>query len=553
MKYVHLFPLMILLGIFGTYFAVLLPNILYEKDGALWAGHVNVWGDWALHIGMVNHFATQSPQEWFLHHPVHIQSKFTYSFLTNLISAFFVKIGVPLTVSMLLPSYFYVLFLVSGLYFLAYRITQSTKTAVLSVFLFLFSGGPLIFYNIYQWFSGIPVDVNLQANGFGRVEQYEWLSGSVVNALIIPQRAYLLGFTIAIWSLVLFLQSISLKGKNDKMFAIVGGVFAGLLPIAHMHSFIALAIVGFCVFIYALLQRKILTPVLLYGFTASCLGVPLYLMFISGGIDDAHFFRFDLWWTANHFFEWVVLWSHIWGAMIPLGIYGIVLAWKEKKKQVGGFVFLIGFGIIWVLANIFQFQPFAWDNSKLFYWGYLALSIGSASFMISLFESANKKILNTLFAIFLFILFSLAGMANMGLMLRKQYNSFELSSVSDLKLASWIRSNTDKKSIFVIDFSTHNSPAFMMTGRPIVLGYTGWLWTYGINYHQTEQDVRKIYSGAPEAVELMQKYNVSYVVISYGAIQNLQADQAFFSTRYLEVFRNASGIIYDVSSIHSVR
>ena len=74
-----------------VFFKTLFPNILQFRSDGIYAGHVNVWSDWSLHIGMARIFATKDPSEWFAYHPMYADGKFTYGFLTNLISGLMMR------------------------------------------------------------------------------------------------------------------------------------------------------------------------------------------------------------------------------------------------------------------------------------------------------------------------------------------------------------------------------------------------------------------------------------------------------------------------------
>jgi len=53
----HRKPLVLLALTWGVYFIALFSRILEMKPDGIYGGHVNVWSDWSLHIGMVNIFA----------------------------------------------------------------------------------------------------------------------------------------------------------------------------------------------------------------------------------------------------------------------------------------------------------------------------------------------------------------------------------------------------------------------------------------------------------------------------------------------------------------
>lgn len=75
-----------------------------------------------------------------------------------------------------------------------------------------------------------------------------------------------------------------------------------------------------------------------------------------------------------------------------------------------------------------------------------------------------------------------------------------------------MRNNTEADSIWLVA-SNHDHWLPTLTGRKIVPGFKGWLWTYGINYLEQEKAVEAIWQGGSEAKNLLEKHKVDYVVI----------------------------------------
>jgi len=76
-----------------------------------------------------------------------------------------------------------------------------------------------------------------------------------------------------------------------------------------------------------------------------------------------------------------------------------------------------------------------------------------------------------------------------------------------------VRTHTSPDAIFAVA-DEHNSPVSTLAGRRVLVGYPGWLWTYGLaDYVQKEADDKKILAGDPAALDLARKYGVDYVMI----------------------------------------
>jgi hypothetical protein len=82
-----------------------------------------------------------------------------------------------------------------------------------------------------------------------------------------------------------------------------------------------------------------------------------------------------------------------------------------------------------------------------------------------------------------------------------------------VQLADWVRQNTPADAIFAVA-DEHNSPVPTLSGRRVMSGYPGWLWTYGLgDYAQKGADEAAILRGLANTPELVAKYHVSYVLI----------------------------------------
>jgi hypothetical protein len=81
-----------------------------------------------------------------------------------------------------------------------------------------------------------------------------------------------------------------------------------------------------------------------------------------------------------------------------------------------------------------------------------------------------------------------------------------------------------------------------------VRGPTDWLWGHGYEFREREADVRRIYAGAPDALELLGYYGVDYVFVGEAERRDLRADDSFFDSNLRAVHRAGDVTIYEVSS-----
>src|SRR5207249_11785756 len=91
-------------------------------------------------------------------------------------------------------------------------------------------------------------------------------------------------------------------------------------------------------------------------------------------------------------------------------------------------------------------------------------------------------------------------------------------TAAERRLAAELEARTAKDAVF-LTFGRPNDPVLAVAGRPGVMGYYGWLWSYGVDFGSRYGDVLAMYKGCAAApascpvVPLLRKYGVSYVEI----------------------------------------
>lgn len=557
--------LLLILLTAGLYFIRIFSKIIFFKSGDLYASHPNVWSDWALHITLTNTFANKPISEWFLYHPYFSGGELTYPFLTNLISGLLIKLGLNITQAMIWPSILFILFLLIGMYFLNYQILKSSKKSVLAIFIFLTSAGPGFLFFLKSFF----LNPSLEMLTFPRVDysiisEYQWLAGNIPAAILVPQRAFLIGMTIGVWSLLLLVIALQKKSTKDyKKMMIAAGLLAGILPIAHMHSFISVVIISglICISIfykhfksenYQLVLTKdlksFIVKILYFVIPAAILSTIFYFSFVEGGIQKTDFMRISLGWTAKKdLLSWIIMWWEIWGIMIPLAIYSIISFFIKNKNKTKKEKFLIeyfyGFFVLFAIANIIIFQPTAWDNSKIFTWVYFGFSLLVAHLIIEMWKKTTEhKILTIIMLIFL----STTGILELIRLHRLDKNTFILSSSQEINFAQNVMKNTQTDDIF-LTASNHNNPLQMWGSRSIVLGYKGWVGNFGFDIEERSNDIFKIYHFPEQSQNLIKKYDIDYIVIGEREKSEFIVNQKYFDENFPTILTDENTTVYKVN------
>jgi len=538
----HFYQLLFIILTLGSYFSIVFWKILDFRADGLYAGHVNVWSDWSLHISIANTFAFKSPQYWFASHPLYAGGQFTYPFLTNLISGMLMRLGVPLKQAFVLPSILLTLMLLVGLYFLFYLLIKSKRLSVLSVFIFFLSSGTgFITFLKDLWQKPTFAFLMYPPTDYGRYDIYQWFAGNMAVGLLIPQRSFLIGVTLGVWAIVGVLY-VMLRGElvnNVKIkVLVISGILAGILPITHPHSFMAVLLITGLVCLFNFKKWRILWP---YVLVAGIISSVFYLIFIYGGIENDSFIKWQPGYTAKgSFFDWMRMWALIWGIMLPMAIFGLY-SWKKSISRSGWAIYISAF-ILFTVGNLYLLQPIAWDNSKIFWWSYLILSAPASMALAGIWSRRNLVFKFT--AGLLFLVLTLTGILELTRLVQIDKHDHMMTSTEDIKLGIEIREKTDPLAVF-LTAPSHNHFVMVWGLRPILMGYTAWVWNFGFDYSDRENDMKRIFLGGDGTDDLIRKYRISYIVIGPSEIHDLSANENYFKENFSSAFKNNNYRIYD--------
>ena len=171
---------------------------------------------------------------------------------------------------------------------------------------------------------------------------------------------------------------------------------------------------------------------------------------------------------------------------------------RTERRMLGSFMALF------VLANLFVFQPWDWDNTKLLVFWYLASCVFVSAWVVRAWGRIHPfagrlglllVVLTMLVSGFLENLHQLLGL-----------DRHRLLTQDEMQLAERVRDGTDPHAVFLTG-QQHNHPIHVLAGRRVVMGYPGWLWSQGYAYRDRERDVRNIFALSPQASELLEAYD----------------------------------------------
>ena len=318
---------------------------------------------------------------------------------------------------------------------------------------------------------------------------------------------------------------------------LAAGAVAGLLPLIHAHSFIAVMMVGAFL---ALINLRRWREWFLFFLVASIIAIPQLLWSTHGtAVSTRAFLAWQFGWDrSDENFFW--FWFKNTGLFIPLLI--TALLWKSKDYLVPRklLLFYLPFTLCFIIPNIAKLAPWIWDNVKILFYWWLASAPIVALLLARLWEG---KAWHRGLAASLFIMLTLAGALDVFALMTRQgeYQEFDRDGIN---FAEMIKQQTPPRAT-ILHAPVHNTPVFL-TGRRSLMGYPGHIWTHGLDYGPRETEIKRIYAGAPDAESLLAKYGVDYVVIDPQEHSLMTVNTAFFS-RYPEVGSTGEYHLYKIT------
>lgn len=490
----------------GVYFAVLWSGMLQEGPDGLWAGSRTVWGDYAAHFTYANVFAYRSIGDWFSVHPLFAQQGFDYPFLADAISGWLMRAGVGRVAAFIVPSLIQNLALVALVYVFYLRVLTLPMRAFLATSLFFTNGG----MGFLRYLADFAREPSFSALALPPAE-YTWLPDygiewiNIVTSELLPQRSLLLGMPIALFVLIVLIRPRSGRLSDVSIGRLIGlGAIASVLVVTHLHSLLALALI--CAALCAR-DLKSLRAWLVFA-AATALPTLAVLALVYADIGSRGFLSWYPGWLAYHDKGGMgslprFLWLN-WGLFLPIAFVSILRLPDRRNPLV------IAGVVLFVACFLFRFQPNIWDNTKLLTWAHLLLCIPVARYLVYLAGRPGRwmRPLAALLLVFL----TASGSLDLIRALQTEEVGAVMWTREEIEVADAFRviSRPDE---LVLCSDDHHHPVPALAGRPIVMGYRGWLATYGIDYDDALRDIGTMLRGEPGSETLLREYGISWIAI----------------------------------------
>jgi hypothetical protein len=405
--------------------------------------------------------------------------------------------------------------------------------------LFLFGGAPIaLFIALQAWQkSGESLFVFLKhlPQDFGNWADKSVHVTNILTTMLLPQRGLLFGLS-AVLVLLIYLHGYSSKSTNNSIndsqhnkagqWLIIALI--GLLPLAHVHSFLFayLFLLLYAVF-FKVHRLNIL--ILLLGISLLALSQMIWQL---KAIHTKSFISLYIGWLKSQNQNIFAFWIQNFG-ILPLLLLTVSLFAKKQWYR----FFALSALLFFAIGNTLKLQPFLWDNMKLFFFSLLIGAYLSAYYLQLIW---NKNIYGKIFVPLIVFLLVSPGCLSL---LKEQQSQYMLFDKSSQEVAHWTKIHTSSKAKFII-YPVHNHPISALAGRNILVGYNGWLWSYGLPYADRTNYIRQVLRG---------EINIAETGYDYLVVGTPEKAVAGIKTPHLPiVFINKDWSIYAIEpkSIH---
>lgn len=533
--------LVIPLGLLSGYLQY--THILREVNGALHVGQ-STYGDLCLHLGIATSLRGASfPPDY----SILPGTMLGYPFLGDSMVTSMLLFGSELSTSFIVTGTLMMLLVYVGFVIFAWELTRKRSAVILAFILMFINGGLGFLYT----FDGVFQDSTMLKNvftGFYNAPtnmpdlNLRWVN--VICDMMIPQRTLLCGWTVLLPALYMLVDAV--RARSLRRFALLG-VWAGLIPMVHTHSFFALGLLSAGVMLHQLLsaprveKRACLARFLCYGLSALALALPQLLTWtfpqtIGGG---SLALRFN--WVNNQG-DGTLIDGYFWFWIKNVGLVYIVMLPAALSARKGSLLRSLSLGalIIYTVAELIQFQPNPYDNNKLFYVAYMVMLPVAALYLLELWARLRGLRGRALLAVLFMLCSTLSGTLSLA---REVVSDYQLFSAAEVQAAEYIEENLPADAV-ILTGNQHNNAVAALTGRDIVCGTGSYLYYHGVDYSAQYAAMTDMLSRPSESEALFEKYDVDYIYISDQERYNFSADEQWFEENCYLIYDEGGIQIY---------
>lgn len=544
-----LIALVLPLAVLGVYLQH--THTIREIDGALYVGQ-STYGDLCLHLGIATGLVDAPFPPTYTLLP---GAELGYPFLSDALAASMLTFGSSLRAAFVVSGSLMLILVFAGYAIFAWELTHS-RMAVALAYAIMFINGGLGFIYVLDGAASDGTMLREVFTGYYRTPtnmpdlNLRWVN--VICDMLIPQRTLLAGWMTLMPAL--YMLTLAVREGETRIFVCLG-LWAGAMPMIHTHSFLSLGLISAGAIIYCLIRparsceqltiapaagarRAVFMNFFIYAAAALALALPQLFKWTfpqtMGGGSLA--VRFN--WVNNNG-DNTFIDGYFWFWIKNVGVVYLMALPAALCMGRTGRALALGALFIYVIAEFFQFQPNPYDNNKLFYVAYIAVTPMVGAFMVRLWNRLRGLKCRVGVLAALVILATLSGAMSIGREVISEYRLFSADEAGAGEYA-W---GTERDSVFLTG-DQHNNPIAALGGRQIICGTGSYLYFHGIDYSKQWNDARLMLEAPGENQELFAEYGVDYVYISSYERGDYNVDEQYFIDNCPAVYSSGDVTIY---------
>jgi hypothetical protein len=202
-----------------------------------------------------------------------------------------------------------------------------------------------------------------------------------------------------------------------------------------------------------------------------------------------------------------------------------------------------GFALL-LAVMLVRFQPWDYDTNKiLVYFQVLAAPV-IVYLLMKIYE--RFKIAGIIIVMISSILLLYSGLLdNLPRLMVSKDNMPIIFDTSAQNMAEYIKTNISEQDQ-ILTGNTHLNLVSSLTGREVVEGYPGWLWTRGIDYGSREEEIKSFYANPTLSDPIIAKYSIKYILLDSQTKYDFGANPAVFNQTFKKIYEIGDFSLYQI-------
>jgi hypothetical protein len=320
------------------------------------------------------------------------------------------------------------------------------------------------------------------------------------------------------------------------------------MPLFHLHTFMFLSALLAC---WVLLGagKKLSLEVLdlvLWSVLPGTICVSLVTGIFRGSESAASVVHIHAGWMqeGQKFFPY---WFRNFGVLPVLAVAALIWAgwrFRNARETQAALAFVAPSIALFITACFVMFAPWAWDNTKIMIWCYLAILPFIHEMLL-----AEKDAWAPILRVPAYLMLFFSGFISLLGGLDGSHTGYDIADRSELEPVEFAVRHMPPDATFA-GYPTFNHP-LLLSGCKMVEGYDGHLMSYGIPYETRLADLNRMMMGAPDWLAIAQRLHVRYLY--WGSFEQANYDGSTQPWKNLPVAAaGAWGTIYDLGPATAV-